>query len=155
MNNHGFSKRFVWACEQDKKAPKGHKNLGKYFGVSGPMVGYWMRGEKLPGTENAISIAKKTGVSFEYLMTGRGSQYPNGASSSSGEPRERVDFQAADHSIGVMDLYVSEEDKETMGPAGLDELFNSLYNAALVDLEAGRTLDSKSEALATIVKLHR
>jgi transcriptional regulator with XRE-family HTH domain len=42
------------------------------FGVSTTTIGNWEYGDKLPCMENAINIATKTGVSVDWLLTGRG-----------------------------------------------------------------------------------
>jgi hypothetical protein len=39
-------------------------------GVSG--AGKWLRGESLPGMENALLLATELGVCVEWLLTGRG-----------------------------------------------------------------------------------
>jgi transcriptional regulator with XRE-family HTH domain len=56
--------------------PKGknrQKLLGKKFGVSQESARRWLSGEAYPKTGQAIEIAKRATVSFEWLMTGRGS----------------------------------------------------------------------------------
>jgi len=114
MKFPGFSERFIWACAQDKKAPSTHRELGKYFRVSGTSIGYYERGEKLPSTETGVRIATKTGVSFDYLMTGRGSKYPVESDGSSIEPLTQVNLNAAEFAIEAIGTHLDKKDRETM-----------------------------------------
>ncbi len=55
--------------------PKGDNRqqlLGKMFGVSQEAARKWLAGESLPQMEKCIEIAKKSNVSIEWLLTGRG-----------------------------------------------------------------------------------
>ena len=47
-------------------------DLGKYLGVSGPMVSYYRNGERLPSIETAIRICTRGNESVEWLLLGSG-----------------------------------------------------------------------------------
>ena len=75
-----FADRFVTAIEEAKPAlPARNEDLGKLFGVSGPMISYWRQGDKLPSMDTAIKIANRCGVCVEWLLTGNGPKYPSTA----------------------------------------------------------------------------
>jgi len=68
-----FSDRFSRLVEDH--ADDGHLNqneVGKLFGVSGPMVHKWRRAKSMPKMANACLIALRYQVAVEWLMTGRG-----------------------------------------------------------------------------------
>ena len=50
--------------------------LGKRFGVSGPMLTYYRQGDKLPAMRTAIRMAVALNCCVEYLLTGRGPKHP-------------------------------------------------------------------------------
>jgi transcriptional regulator with XRE-family HTH domain len=50
--------------------------LGKRFGVSGPMLTYYRQGDKLPAMRTAIRMAVSLNCCVEYLLTGRGPKHP-------------------------------------------------------------------------------
>lgn len=75
MKHEAFARRFSLACKE-ANLPDGQTELGKCFGVSGPMVHSYRSGEKLPSMGTAIKIAEKAGVSVEWLLTGRGEKHP-------------------------------------------------------------------------------
>ena len=50
-------------------------DVGKLFGVSGPMVSKWRTGKSMPAMANACAIAKRYEVTVEWLLTGRGDKY--------------------------------------------------------------------------------
>lgn len=55
--------------------PKGSNRqelLGRVFGVSQESARKWLSGESIPQIAKCIEIAKRAGVGFEWLMTGRG-----------------------------------------------------------------------------------
>tara|TARA_R110000796_G_scaffold96431_1_gene202222 strand:+ start:390 stop:764 length:375 start_codon:yes stop_codon:yes gene_type:complete len=54
-------------------------DVGKLFGVSGPMVSKWRTGKSMPAMANACAIAKRYEVTVEWLLTGRGDKYTGGS----------------------------------------------------------------------------
>ena len=74
--NIEFSARFRQALKESD-LPQTQVELGKYFGLSGTMIWFYLNGEKLPSMKNAIAIARRLGVCVEWLLTGRGPKYPN------------------------------------------------------------------------------
>lgn len=44
--------------------------ISKDTGISDRLIGYWRKGEKLPGAENLLIIANYFGISVDYLLTG-------------------------------------------------------------------------------------
>lgn len=50
--------------------------IGKATGISDRLIGYWRKGEKLPGAENLLTIANYFGVSVDYLLTGQEKSSP-------------------------------------------------------------------------------
>lgn len=53
--------------EKDVSAYK----ISKATGISDRLIGYWRKGEKLPGAENLLTIANYFSVSTDYLLTGQ------------------------------------------------------------------------------------
>lgn len=45
--------------------------ISKSTGISDRLIGYWRKGEKLPGAENLLTIANYFDVSVDYLLTGQ------------------------------------------------------------------------------------
>ena len=45
--------------------------ISKDTGISDRLIGYWRKGEKLPGAENLLIIANYFGISVDYLLTGK------------------------------------------------------------------------------------
>ncbi len=58
--------------EKDISAYKIRKDTG----ISDRLIGYWRKGEKLPGAENLLTIANYFGVSVDYLLTGQEKNSP-------------------------------------------------------------------------------
>lgn len=57
-----------------EKGKNRQKTLGIKFSVSQEAARKWLAGEGFPSTEKSIEIAKVAGVSYEWLMTGRGAK---------------------------------------------------------------------------------
>ena len=77
MKYKDFGIRFSQALlEAAPKLPETNNELGKIFGISGPMITYYRKGQKLPAMDTAQVIAKRCGVCVEWLLTGRGPKYP-------------------------------------------------------------------------------
>ena len=45
--------------------------ISKSTGISDRLIGYWRKGEKLPGAENLLTIANYFDVSVDYLRSCR------------------------------------------------------------------------------------
>lgn len=58
--------------ERDVSAYK----ISKATGISDRLIGYWRKGEKLPGAENLLTIANYFGISVDYLLTGKEKSSP-------------------------------------------------------------------------------
>lgn len=75
----GFSKRLNLALDMTEDYPEPGKGrqveLGKDFDVTQTGAGKWLNKESIPDTHRCVSIAKKLGLSFEWLMTGRGTMF--------------------------------------------------------------------------------
>lgn len=50
--------------------------ISKATGISDRLIGYWRKGEKLPGAENLLTIANYFGISVDYLLTGKEKSSP-------------------------------------------------------------------------------
>lgn len=50
--------------------------ISKATGISDRLIGYWRKGEKLPGAENLLTIANYFGISVDYLLTGNEKSSP-------------------------------------------------------------------------------
>lgn len=50
--------------------------ISKATGISDRLIGYWRKGEKLPGAENLLTIANYFGISVDYLLTGEEKSSP-------------------------------------------------------------------------------
>jgi len=75
-----FGLRFKEACK-DARISDVAKDRAAVFGVNTTTIGNWEHGDKLPGMDNAIGIATKTGVSVDWLLTGRGEKRARTAAS--------------------------------------------------------------------------
>ncbi|MGN0470485.1 MAG: helix-turn-helix domain-containing protein [Acutalibacteraceae bacterium] len=42
--------------------------ISKETGISDRLIGYWRKGDKLPGAENLITLANYFGISVDYLL---------------------------------------------------------------------------------------
>jgi hypothetical protein len=75
-----FAKRLIEAWDKSDYQPKsGQQGFTKALGALAD-VGYkgaekWVKGDGLPDMGNAVILAKKLGVSFEWLMLGGSSPY--------------------------------------------------------------------------------
>lgn len=71
-----FSQRLNKALDDIGVPQKGQNRqeiVGKRFGVTQKGARKWLEAESIPNIDRCIHIAKDLGVSFEWLMTGRGS----------------------------------------------------------------------------------
>ena len=69
-----FGRRLLEACQALNV--DNQNEMAKAIGVSPGMFTKYKAGEKLPSMQTAIEIAVKTGVTVEWLVTGRGPKYP-------------------------------------------------------------------------------
>lgn len=72
-----FAKRLMDACAKDPTMPKAEersflKALGQRVGIGYKGAEKWKKGDGMPDMGNAVLLATSLGVSFEWLMTGRG-----------------------------------------------------------------------------------
>lgn len=70
-----FAQRMNKVADMLGIPPKGSNRqelLGRVFGVSQESARKWLSGESIPQVSKCIEIAKRAGVGFEWLMTGRG-----------------------------------------------------------------------------------
>nr|WP_199065056.1 helix-turn-helix domain-containing protein [Chromobacterium sp. ASV5] len=70
-----FSRRVDVVCDRLGIPPAGKNRqyeLGKRFGVSQKAARKWLVAEGFPDTAISIKMAVEAGVSFDWLMTGRG-----------------------------------------------------------------------------------
>lgn len=70
-----FAERMNKVADMLGIPPKGSNRqelLGRFFGVSQESARKWLSGESIPQVAKCIEIAKRAGVGFEWLMTGRG-----------------------------------------------------------------------------------
>lgn len=65
--------------------------FAKRCGISDSLLGAYVRGEKLPGLENLVAMAKVGGVSLDWLATGRA---PKPHKESGGKCHEETLMQA-------------------------------------------------------------
>lgn len=69
-----FAARVNETCDKLGIARKNRQTeLGRLFGVTQKAARKWLVGEGFPDTAICIQMALKAGVSFDWLMTGRGS----------------------------------------------------------------------------------
>lgn len=66
-----FALRFRQAAEW-AGLPSSYRDRAKRLGISTVFYGELNRGEKLPSADKGSQIAQKLGVSYEWLVTGRG-----------------------------------------------------------------------------------
>ena len=72
-----FAERLLEACRDDPTMPRSGergflKALGKKAGIGYKGAEKWVKGLGMPDMGNASLVARNLGVSFEWLMTGRG-----------------------------------------------------------------------------------
>jgi len=100
-----FSMRVNKVCDILGIPPAGKNRqaeLGKLFGVTQKAARKWLVGEGFPDTAICIQMAVKSGVSFDWLMTGRGDEIVNPYSTDSTDgPLRRVIFDAETGPVGV------------------------------------------------------
>ena len=75
MKHEAFAKRFVLACKE-ANLPDGQKDLGKCFGVSGPMICGYRSGDKMPSMGTAIVIAEKNRGNSRVVADRKGQKVP-------------------------------------------------------------------------------
>lgn len=73
-----FWKRLVLAWEA-RGLPTSQLGVARKLGMSQGSVQQWVRGSSLPTLATAIDIAERGKVCVEWLLTGRGPQYPDSA----------------------------------------------------------------------------
>ncbi|WP_186057736.1 hypothetical protein [Burkholderia gladioli] len=69
-----FSDRLNLVLDEEGYPPKGsgrHNRLAKDWGLTAKGVRKWVEGEGVPETLRQVEMAKRYGVSFEWLATGR------------------------------------------------------------------------------------
>ena len=99
MNASQFGRRLLEACQS--LGVESQKDMVKALGVSPGMFTCYKNGEKMPSMSKAVEIAEKTGVTVEWLLTGR-------------EPKHPID---PDNYIDISDLTV---DKKATARAVVD-----------------------------------
>jgi transcriptional regulator with XRE-family HTH domain len=90
---YAFSVRMNKVADLLNIPPKGQnrqKRLGDMFHVSQESARKWLEGESFPTTEKSIEIAKKAGVNYEWLMTGRGPEAILAGSPAAKTPEDQV-----------------------------------------------------------------
>jgi transcriptional regulator with XRE-family HTH domain len=73
-----FAARLNQLCDEKGVPPKGHARqsvIAKRFGVTQVGARRWLEAIGFPTAEKAIQIAIWGGVSYEWLMTGRGQKH--------------------------------------------------------------------------------
>lgn len=66
----GFSDRFKQSLKR-AGIKENNAEVARIFGLSRPMIVAYLSGKSLPSVAQAIEIAKKLQVDFDWLMTGR------------------------------------------------------------------------------------
>lgn len=78
-SNKAFAARLNEALDDKRVPPKGQgrqQAVGRIFGVSQKAARKWLEGEGRPKGERAAEIAVRLGVSYDWLMTGKGNKHP-------------------------------------------------------------------------------
>lgn len=118
-----FARRLNEALDDARFPPKGAGRqvaAGERYGVSQKGAGKWLEGDGMPETTKAIEIATDLGVSFEWLMTGRGDKkvppYPERSDSPQpGAEEERASYDAIKHDTTLIRELLA----GLLGPLGL------------------------------------
>jgi len=122
--------------------------ISKETGISDRLIGYWRKGEKLPGAENLLIIADYFEVTVDYLLKGEktsdssteekqqqsfvhGNTYNGTANIAIGNDIKQTNFNMADKQL----LRSSDTDKIVQE---LDEMMHSLDNDAQRELLAAQ-----------------
>jgi DNA-binding XRE family transcriptional regulator len=69
--------RIAEAWEKSKHSHLNQGDIGKKLGVRGQAVSLWVRGERLPGTQNCIELAALFDVCLDWMLLGKGTMRPN------------------------------------------------------------------------------
>jgi transcriptional regulator with XRE-family HTH domain len=84
------------------------KRLADHFAVTRETARKWLNGQSLPELERMLDIAKRLGVSFEWLATGRGVATPHGKVLEPSAPY-RVDNREQSRLIGLVNRLPREQ----------------------------------------------
>lgn len=79
VTHSAFAARLNEICDDKGVPPKGRNRqaeLGKLFHVSQKAARKWLEGEGFPTVPTGVEIATWGGVSYDWLMTGRGPKRP-------------------------------------------------------------------------------
>ncbi len=68
-----FAERLKLSIKNAGLSGKSNVELGKMFGVSGPMISNYTKGKKMPAVDQGIHIANVLNADFQWLMTGKNS----------------------------------------------------------------------------------
>lgn len=71
-----FVKRLVELAEELGYPEHGRQTqLAKRYGLAQPSVRKWFTGEAMPSHEIAVDLCRRSLISYEWLMTGRGPKF--------------------------------------------------------------------------------
>ena len=110
-----FSERLNMVADMLNIPPKGEnrqKLLGKMFGVSQEAARKWLAGEGLPQLQKCIEIAKKSSVSIEWLLTGRGIvEYENTPESQAFKAMQSMDAATKYQAVKILNTLAEPAEK--------------------------------------------
>lgn len=113
-----------------KKSNISAYKISKDTGISDRLIGYWRKGEKLPGAENLLTIANYFGISVDYLLTGK-------EKSASME-------QLSENEQEMLDVFQKFNDREQIKLIGkLEELYRQKQIKECVALKVSRSPDGE------------
>lgn len=110
-----FSARLNKVADMLSIPPKGEnrqKLFGKMFGVSQEAARKWFAGEGLPQMQKCIEIAKKSSVSIEWLLTGRGiAQYESTPEALAIKAMQNMDAATKYQAVKILDTLAEPAEK--------------------------------------------
>ena len=133
MKKSKFSERFKDACKR-ANAPASQEALGKYLGISGPMVSYLRNDERLPSARTGIKIASKLNVSYDWLMLGVTEMSNNAVD---------LNKQSVVFALRVINSIPS-KNKQSMDDEAMASIFSKAYKLAVLNESEGDPITVES-----------
>lgn len=102
-----FSRRLALALDRagvDTRQPIRKKWIHEKFNVTERQAGNYLKGEQLPTSEGMMKIALVTGVSWEWLVTGRGPMLPLRLTDDQSDMLSRMSRDELDRLFGIARL---------------------------------------------------
>lgn len=122
-----FAKRFKQACAE-AGAPTTQAQLGRYLGISGPMVCYLRNGDRLPSAATGKKIAEKLRVSYDWLMLGSNTHKKRDSIiNNNNDSPPALDIEITQFTLEALEKLYPRHLQDIQGYRWTAERFNKLY----------------------------